>query len=79
MVIDAVVRNLEIIGEAAHNLVVHDPAFAAAHPEIPWESMYSMRNRISHSYFAINTNTIWVTVQRDLPALEHDLLYLRSA
>lgn len=79
MAIDAVVRNLEVLGEASRNVMLGDPAFAASHPEIPWEDMYSMRNRISHGYFAINANTIWVTVQRDLPELERNLRGLKRA
>lgn len=79
MAVDAVVRNLEIIGEAARNVMLGDPAFVAGHPEIPWESMYSMRNRISHGYFAVNATTIWVTVERDLPALERELIRLKRS
>jgi uncharacterized protein with HEPN domain len=75
--IDAVVRNIEIIGEAARNVMISDPDFVAAHPEIPWEGMYSMRNRLAHGYFATNTETIWVTVQRDLPELERALTRLQ--
>ncbi len=76
--IDAVVRNIEIIGEAARNVMISDPAFVAAHPEIPWEGMYSMRNRLSHGYFFVNVETIWVTAQRDLPELGHKLRSLAS-
>jgi len=46
--IDAVVRNLEIIGEAAHNVMLRDPDFVTAHPGVPWQPMYAMRNRILH-------------------------------
>lgn len=77
MAFDAVVRNLEIIGEAAHNVMVEDPAFIDAHPEIPWQDMYAMRNRISHGYFAINAKVVWVTTQRELPELERAVLRLR--
>jgi uncharacterized protein with HEPN domain len=44
---DAVVRNFEILGEAAHNVEIHHAAFAAAHPEVPWALMYTMRNRVT--------------------------------
>jgi len=77
MAFDAVVRNLEIIGEAAHNVMLEDPGFVTAHPEIPWQDMYAMRNRISHGYFAINANVVWVTTQRDLPQLERALSRLQ--
>ena len=45
---DAVIRNLEVIGEAANNIQIADAAFAQVHEEIPWQVMYAMRNRLSH-------------------------------
>jgi uncharacterized protein with HEPN domain len=72
--IDAVVRNLEVIGEAARNVMLDDPDFVAAHPEIPW---YGTRNRISHGYYAINTDVIWQTIQHDLRELQTALLQLK--
>lgn len=69
MVQDAVIRNLEVIGEAANNVRSADPNFAAERPAIPWELIYSMRNRISHGYFDINLEVVWRTVQDDLPKL----------
>ncbi|PVY26977.1 hypothetical protein C7413_12026 [Paraburkholderia silvatlantica] len=44
MAVDAVVRNIAIMGKAARNITRDDPDFAAAHPDIPWEAMYGMRN-----------------------------------
>ena len=73
MAVDAVVRNLEIIGEAARNVMQHDPAFAVAHAQVPWETMYAMRNRISHGYFSVDAGVVWTTVQRDLPELQREL------
>jgi uncharacterized protein with HEPN domain len=78
MAVDAVVRNLEIIGEAARNIMRGDPAFAAAHPEIPWEAMYGMRNRISHAYFSVDTSIVWSTAHTWVPDLVHKLLQLTS-
>ena len=54
--IDAVVRNLEIIGEAAHRI---DPDYKLQHPEIEWERMYGLRNRIVHAYFGVDINIVW--------------------
>lgn len=51
MVQDAVIRNIEIMGEAANNIRQHHPDFAAQHQEIPWEDIYWMRNRVAHGYF----------------------------
>jgi uncharacterized protein with HEPN domain len=66
---DAVIRNLEVIGEAANNIQIVDPAFAKAHDEIPWQVMYAMRNRLSHGYDKIDFDMVWKTVCNDLPEL----------
>ena len=62
--VDAVVRNLEIIGEAARHV---PDEIVQQHPDIPWREMRDMRNLLSHEYFGINTKIIWVTIQSDLP------------
>lgn len=69
MVQDAVIRNVEIIGEAAKNIERHYPEFAQEHSEIPWEDVYLMRNRVSHGYFSVDLEVVWKTVQRDIPEL----------
>jgi uncharacterized protein with HEPN domain len=69
LVQDAVIRNLEIIGEASHNIETHYPVFAAAHPELPLAFAYQMRNAISHGYFKVDFEIVWKTIQRDLPGL----------
>ena len=66
---DAVIRSIEIIGEAANKVRTADPAFAAGLPNIPWEVMYGMRNRIVHDYFEVDREVVWQTVQQDLPVL----------
>lgn len=63
---NAVMRPLQIIGEAAR-LVSQQTR--QAHPEIPWEQMIGMRNRLIHEYFRVNLKTVWETVQNDLPRL----------
>jgi uncharacterized protein with HEPN domain len=64
--VDAVVRNFEIIGEAA----AHVPEeIVADHPEIPWQDMRDMRNVLAHEYFGISEKIVWDTVQDDLPPL----------
>lgn len=63
---NAVMRPLEIIGEAAR-LVSQQTR--QAHPEIPWEQMIGVRNRLIHEYFRVNLKTVWETVQNDLPRL----------
>lgn len=66
---DAVVRNIEVVGEAARNVQQLHSGFAGAHPEVPWALMYAMRNRVAHGYFQVDWALIWRTVQRDLPPL----------
>ena len=70
---DAVVRNLEIIGEAARNVRNADADFIARHARIPWAAMSAMRNRITHGYFDINLSIVWQTVRVDLPGLREDI------
>jgi len=66
---DAVIRNIEIIGEASNNVQRVDPAFAAQHDDIPWLVMYTMRNRVSHGYDKVDMEIVWKTIHRDLPEL----------
>ena len=66
---DAVIRNIEIIGEAANNIQQVDAAFAAANAEIPWQVMYAMRNRLSHGYDKVDFEMVWKTILNDLPDL----------
>jgi uncharacterized protein with HEPN domain len=70
---DAVVRNLEIIGEAARNVRNADVDFVVRHANIPWAAMSAMRNRITHGYFDINLSIVWQTVRADLPGLHEDI------
>lgn len=73
---DAVIRNLEVVGEAARNVQQHDPAFVAAHPEVPWALAYRMRNALSHGYSDVDLGTVWNTARTNLPELERQLLVL---
>ena len=72
---DAVIRNIEIIGEAASRL---SPEFAARHAEIPWRDIVGMRHRLIHGYLKVNLDTVWEVVERDLPALVPRLRALRG-
>jgi uncharacterized protein with HEPN domain len=66
---DGVLRNLGIIGEAAHRLLADAPEFAATHPEIPLAKIYGTRNRITHAYEEVDMEIVWNLVLRDVPAL----------
>lgn len=66
---DAVIRNLEVIGEAARNIERVHPDFAAAHPDLPLALANDMRNALAHGYFKVNLEIVWKTIQSDLPGL----------
>ncbi len=67
MVQDAVIRNLEVIGEAVKNLSAD---LRARHPEIPWARIAGMRDVLIHEYFGIRLQTVWNAVETRLPELK---------
>jgi uncharacterized protein with HEPN domain len=69
LVQDAVIRNIEIIGEAANKIQREAPEFSATHYDIPWQVMYAMRNRVSHGYDKVDLEIVWKTIQGDFPSL----------
>jgi uncharacterized protein with HEPN domain len=73
LVQDAVIRNIEILGEAANNIKKTDPAFIETHADIPWLTMYAMRNRVSHAYFEVDWEIVWKTIQNDLPKMKRQV------
>jgi uncharacterized protein with HEPN domain len=76
---DAVIRNFEIIGEAARNIERYHSAYAQSHPEIPWIFMYAMRNRIAHGYFKVDFELVWKTIHTDLPELHEQVRQLLTS
>ncbi|MGB2768363.1 MAG: DUF86 domain-containing protein, partial [Candidatus Zixiibacteriota bacterium] len=62
--VDAVIRNLEIIGEAARNL---PEAVRNGHPDIPWKRMIGLRNIAVHEYFGVDLSIIWEVITKNLP------------
>jgi uncharacterized protein with HEPN domain len=74
--VDAVVRNLEVIGEASQRL---PEGFKTSHPNIPWTAMAGLRNRIAHEYFGIVESIIWKTATEDLEPLIHDIAAILEA
>lgn len=66
---DAVIRNLEVIGEASRNIERVHPEFAAAHPELPLALANDMRNALAHGYFKVDLEIVWKTIQGNLPDL----------
>ncbi len=61
---DAVLRNLEIIGEATKNL---SKELRERYPQIPWKAMAGVRDRLIHEYFGVNLDIVWQIVSAELP------------
>ncbi len=70
MMQDAVMHQIEIIGEASNNV---SEEFQEKHPELPWFQMRAMRNKIVHDYREVNLNVIWDTAKNDLPPLKKQI------
>jgi len=66
----SIVKDLEIIGEAAFKMTKET---REDFPQIPWQNIISMRNRLIHAYFDINLDIVWKTVVEDLPPLIAEL------
>lgn len=69
LVQDAVIRNLEVIGEAGRIIATRFPAFADANPDIAPSDAYGMRNLLAHGYFRIDLSIVWKTIKNDLPRM----------
>jgi len=76
---DAVIRNLEVIGEASRNIEKHYPDYAKKHSEVPFSLAYEMRNAVAHGYFKIDYEVVWKTLERDIPEFEKNILLLLEA
>lgn len=66
MAYDAVLRNLEVIGEAAKQI---PQDLRGAAPEIPWRMICGFRDHLAHAYFGLDNDTVWEVVTTELPAL----------
>jgi uncharacterized protein with HEPN domain len=67
MIQDGVLRNLEVIGEAAKRL---DEGYRAAHPEVPWRALGGLHDVLIHQYQGVDIERVWAIVERDLPGLK---------
>ncbi len=67
MIQDAVIRNLEVIGEAVKNL---SSGLRDRHPDIPWTRIAGMRDVLIHEYFGVRIETVWAAVENRLPELK---------
>ena len=70
---DAVIRKLEIIGEAVKRL---SQGTKDARPEIPWRQIAGMRDRLTHDYFGVDLVLVWRVIERDLPLLKATVIGL---
>jgi len=73
LVVDAVLRNFMVIGEATRHIPTH---VTTAYPQIPWRLMQDMRNVVVHDYPNVSLQVVWETIQNDLPLLLEPLRHL---
>jgi len=73
LVQDGVIRNLEIIGEAAKNV---STALRDANPDIPWQKIAGLRDVLIHQYFGVDLEAVWQMVEHRLPTLKTRILSL---
>jgi len=70
---DAIIRRLEIIGEAVKNV---DDDFRNKYPQIPWKKIAGMRDIIAHEYFGVKLERVWDVVRKDLPHIKQQMLLI---
>jgi len=76
LVQDGVIRQFEIIGEAAKNL---SDEFRSSHDVLPWRDMAGMRDKLIHQYFGVDLSAVWDSVENDVPLIKEKLIeMLRS-
>jgi uncharacterized protein with HEPN domain len=73
--VNAVVRSLEIIGEATGKI---PPNVRERYRDVPWEEMIGMRNRLIHEYFGVDLDIVWHTIEEDLEPLERAVKIMLS-
>ncbi len=73
---DAVIRNLEIIGEAVSKLIA---GLKVKYLDVPWTEISGMRNRLIHGYMSVNLQIVWDTVQKILPNFSDRIQQIQSA
>lgn len=66
----AIIRQLEIIGEAVKNI---PDSFREKYPKIPWKDISGFRDILSHAYFGVNIDRVWNIIEKDLPKLKENI------
>jgi len=74
----AVIRNLEIIGEASNNMDEWAFEVGKSEYDIPWRNIIDFRNKITHEYFGIMLDEVWYIIDSQLPVLDKDIRTLKS-
>ena len=72
---NAIIRSLEIIGEAVKNI---PDSFKEKYPEIPWRKIAGFRDILSHAYFGVSIDRIWNIVEKDLPFLKDKIEKIKN-
>lgn len=67
---DAVIRRLEIIGEAIRNL---SEETKQKYPQVPWKDIVDTRNKLIHDYFGVDINLVWEMAKKDIPSLKIEI------
>ena len=71
----AVIRGIEIIGEAVSKL---PDEMKEKHIHIPWREIRAMRNKLIHEYFGVNVRVLWITIQEDIPSVKPHFIELAN-
>ncbi len=67
---DAVIRQIEIIGEACKQV---SPELKKKHAQVPWKDIAGMRDKLIHNYLGVDIESVWATVEKDLPQLKQQV------
>lgn len=71
--IDAIIRNIIIIGEAVKNI---SDRIKTSNPDIAWHKAMGMRNKVTHEYFGVDEEILWKTIKEDLPIFKQQITRL---